>query len=181
MIVKLRELLYRDKYDETENKRRYQSLVDVGYRLYCDKYQELIKKTKEIQKKGNNKDIHNIKVDVAQEYITNMIHNDFSKLDEVVQEYNGYLKDNGDIDRDVGVMMKKKKKVSIVHEILKNREVQGKSRKRMKWTEDEDDMLLEVKSKNGTWQEAAEKLLNKGFHRTPKDSYDRYRNIEKRQ
>lgn len=175
---RMKELLYNDKFDEVENKRRYNSLMHVGFRIYCEEHQGLMKKVREIKKEGTTKNIIHLEVQLARQHITKKLHENFSLLDELVKEVHGYLKDNGDLERDIGTYQRKK--LSIAHEILEKREVSGKSRKRIKWTKEEDEILLEVKSRNGNWREAAEKLLSKQYYRTPKDCYDRYRNMEKR-
>ena len=43
---KMRKLLDLDDVNETENKRRYQSLVTIGFKLYCRHHEKLMKRMK---------------------------------------------------------------------------------------------------------------------------------------
>ena len=179
---KLQELIKKLELSEAENKRRYNSLVQIGFRLFTESRADLNKQVL-VKKRKEGIDARNAKVRVAREFITRSLNEDFSQLDELVQEVYDCLEDNGDLDRPMA-KFKARERVSNTPEVLAKRPKVGKARQRRAWTDEEDAVLRaaveEFDEDQEAWRAASEELDEMGSDRTAKDCYDRFRNLKKK-
>ena len=169
---KLRKKLYDPKVSDEENKRRYNVLSLIGFKLYCEANDELVAEAEEMER-----DFTVAKRITGRQGIEDAINEDFSRVDELVDKVYDLLEADDHLEREIKT--KTKRATSIEHEVRARRREEGTENRRQRWTEEEDHILFEVKSEGGDWQEISRELLNQGYTRTPKDCYDRYRVLDK--
>lgn len=179
-LLKIRQIIG-TKYDDPDQQRYYErELLLKAYNQYVQSIPKLesevrrkLEQHKEWVQGKNRLDIEKrVRFSVGRKHVAKILHDDFTQCDMMVRK----VVDNimTDILGDYMIKFTGKRRSAIVDD-GRERYESNNHRKRIKWTEDEDRILLNGVSKRETFTEISKKLPL----RTNMDCRDRLRNINK--
>jgi hypothetical protein len=172
--------MFRPKLTKEENRKLQHRLWDRCLLAYCkDEWRSEINKLAKKYNSCPSKAKTNATFKVVKSKITNILHEDFSRLQRLVEEFLEPITDElaeEDSNITFAPPYNRKKKYQKVRQVKITRDKVNQQRKRIPWTEEETNLLVKlVKGSTLTWIE-----LQKHFNtRTNVDLKDKWRNLVK--
>ena len=144
-----------------DNERNVTRLINTGYRYIYNDYPEL--KEEAIRRlEGSGLPLNNIstiKYKVGREYTASVIKEDATLDTEFVEEFINILNQHNLLDSFVELKERKYCQREVHHSEKEREHNEKSSRKRVRWTEEEDEVLVAMHNQGHKWKDIAPKLV----------------------